>query len=114
MKKVIILLGCTCSCWRLQQRTGDRTPTAEAVPVKNTNLATAAEGNLEPAQNVTLNFTGGGLVTEVAVKAGQAVKAGDVIARLKSDAQRDSLAEAEAALAAAQANQGAYRSRLPH
>jgi HlyD family secretion protein len=89
------------------------TPTAEATPVKQTNLSTAAEGNLEPAQSVALNFTGGGLVTEVAVKEGQTVKAGDIIARVKSDAQRDALAEAEAALAAAKANQAAYRSQLP-
>jgi HlyD family secretion protein len=89
------------------------TPTAEATAVKQTNLSTAAEGNLEPAQSVALNFTGGGLVTEVAVKEGQTVKAGDIIARVKSDAQRDALAEAEAALAAAKANQAAYRSQLP-
>jgi HlyD family secretion protein len=89
------------------------TPAAEATPAKQTSLSTAAEGNLEPVQSVTLNFTGGGLVTEVAVKEGQTVKAGEVIARVKSDAQRDALAEAEAALAAAKANQAAYRSRLP-
>lgn len=89
------------------------TPTVEAAPAKPVNLATAAEGNLEPAQSVALNFTGGGLVTEVAVKEGQAVQAGDVIARVKNDAQRDALAEAEAALAAAKANQTAYRAQLP-
>ncbi|CAG0928852.1 Type I secretion system membrane fusion protein PrsE [Thermoflexales bacterium] len=89
------------------------TPTAEAPQVKNTNLATAAEGYLEPVQSVTLNFMTGGLVTEVAVKEGQHVKAGAVIARLKNSAQRDALAEAEAALAAVKANQAAYRSQLP-
>jgi multidrug resistance efflux pump len=62
---------------------------------------------------VTLGFTGGGLVTEVNVKEGQTVQAGDVIARVKSDAQRAELAEAEAALAAAKANQAAYRAQLP-
>lgn len=89
------------------------TPTAEAAPLKNTNLAPAAEGNLEPAQSVWLNFTTGGLVTEVNVKEGQLVKAGEMIARLKSDAQRNALADAEAALAMAKANQTAYRSQLP-
>jgi multidrug efflux pump subunit AcrA (membrane-fusion protein) len=85
------------------------TPEAEATPAKQVNLSTAAEGNLEPVQNVPLNFTGSGLVTEVNVKEGQAVKAGDVIARVKTDAQRDALSEAEAALAVAQADQAAYR-----
>ena len=78
------------------------TPTAEAAPVKTASLSTAAEGNLEPVQSVTLNFTGSGLVTEVNVKEGQTVEAGDIIARVKSDAQRNVLAEAEAALATAQ------------
>jgi HlyD family secretion protein len=36
-----------------------------------------------------------------------------VIARLKSDGQRDKLAEAEAALAVAKANQAAYQSQIP-
>ncbi len=89
------------------------TPTPEAAPTKKADLSTAAEGNLEPLQSAALNFTGSGLVSEVNVKEGQAVKAGDVLARLKSDAQRDALAEAQAALATAQANQAAYRSQLP-
>jgi HlyD family secretion protein len=89
------------------------TPEAEATPAKQVSLSTAAEGNLEPVQNMPLKFTGSGLVTEVNVKEGQAVKAGDVIARVKSDAQRDAVSEAEAALAVAQANQAAYRLQLP-
>jgi HlyD family secretion protein len=114
MKKFIILLGCAmfllAACGSAP---ATATPTPAAMPVKQANLSTAAEGNLEPAQSVSLNFTGGGLVTEVNVKEGQTVKAGDVIARVKSDAQRNALAEAEAALATAKANQAAYRSQLP-
>ena len=116
MKKTIILLGCltlvlaACSS---APATATATPTAEAAQVKKASLSTAAEGKLEPVQNVDLNFTGSGLVTEVNVKEGQAVKAGDVIARLKSDAQRDALAEAQAALASAKAGQAAYRTQLP-
>ena len=81
--------------------------------MKTTNLSTAAEGNLEPLQTTNLNFTGRGPVAEVLVKEGGTVKAGDVIARLKSDAQRNALTEAEAALAAAKAGQAAYRAQLP-
>ncbi|HKZ85763.1 MAG TPA: HlyD family efflux transporter periplasmic adaptor subunit [Anaerolineae bacterium] len=114
MKKSAILLGCLAlvlaACGSAPSTA---TPTAEAVQAKNTNLATAAEGKLEPVQSVALNFTSGGLVIEVNVKEGQTVEAGDVIARLKSDAQRDALAEAEAALAVAKASQAAYRSQLP-
>lgn len=90
------------------------TPTAEVSVVKTTaNLSTAAEGNLEPLQTTNLNFTGSGLIAEVLVKEGEIVKAGDVIARLKNDAQRNALIEAEAALAAAQAGQAAYQAQLP-
>ena len=116
MKKSIILLGCmtlvlaACSG---APAPATATPATEAVQAKKTSLSTAAEGNLEPVQNVTLNFTGSGLVTEVNVKEGQSVKASDVVARLKSDAQRDALAEAQAALATAKANQTAYRTQLP-
>ncbi len=88
-------------------------PTAVATPANSAGLSTAAEGNLEPVQTADLNFTGSGLVAEVPVKEGDAVKAGDVIARLKSDTQRDALAEAQAALAVAKANQTAYRTQLP-
>jgi HlyD family secretion protein len=116
-KRIIFILGSLVLMGALLSACGSApetaTPTAVATPIKPTSLFTAAEGNLEPAQSMALNFTGGGLVTEVAVQEGQTVKAGDVIARVKSDAQRDALAEAEAALATAKANQAAYRSQLP-
>jgi HlyD family secretion protein len=90
------------------------TPTAVATAaVKTASLSTAAEGNLEPLQTTNLNFTGKGQIAEVLVKEGDTVKAGDVIARLKSDAQRDAMTEAEAALATAKAGQAAYRTQLP-
>jgi len=89
------------------------TPTAEATKAKTTSLSTAAEGNLEPLQTANLNFTGNGLVAEVLVTEGGTVKAGDLIARLKNDAQHNAVAEAEAALAVAQAGQTAYRTQLP-
>jgi len=90
------------------------TPTPQATTTtKSTSLSTAAEGNLEPLQTTNLNFTGKGQIAEVLVKEGDTVKIGDVIARLKSDAQRDALTEAEAALAAAKAGQAAYRVQLP-
>src|SRR5512143_1373031 len=114
MKKYLFLLGWMAIVLAACSSTpATTTPTIAATQVKTTQLSTAAEGNLEPAQSVALNFTGSGLVTEVNVKEGVVVKAGDVIARLKNDAQRDALAEAEAALVAAKANQAAYRSQLP-
>ena len=89
------------------------TPLAATAPAPAADLATAAEGNLEPVQTANLNFTGSGLVADVPVKEGDAIQAGQLIARLKNDAQHDALAEAQAALAVAQAKQAAYRTQLP-
>src|SRR5512140_754202 len=89
------------------------TPTADATKAKTASLSTAAEGNLEPLQTTNLNFTGNGLVTEVLVKEGSTVKAGDLIARLKNDAQHNAVTEADAALAVTKAGQTAYRTQLP-
>ncbi len=95
-------------------------PTVDASKVSTQNSSTAAEGNLEPLQSADLNFSTSGpsagtpvLVAEVPVNEGATVKAGDLIARLKNDAQQAALAEAEAALAAAQAGQANYRAQLP-
>lgn len=114
MKKLVILAGFTAI---LLAACGSApvtpTPTVQASPVKNTNLSTAAEGNLEPVQTARLNFAASGPVVEVLVKEGDRVQADQVIARLKSDAGRNALAEAEAALVTAQANQAAYRTQLP-
>ena len=86
-------------------------PTVEQAAVNTRSIG--AEGALEPVQSVELSFGIGGEVTEVLVKEGESVKAGDVIARLDSAAQRNALAQAEAALALAQANLAKYQNDLP-
>ena len=86
-------------------------PTVEQAAVNTRSIG--AEGALEPVQSVELSFGIGGEVTEVLVKKGESVKAGDVIARLDSAAQRNALAQAEAALAVAQANLAKYQNDLP-
>ncbi len=73
----------------------------------------AAEGKLQPLQSATLSFNTNGAVTELLVKEGDVVKAGDVIARLSDDGLKASLAEAEAALAVIKASQASYESSLP-
>lgn len=81
-------------------------------PVKDT-AATSAEGKLEPVQFANLSFATGGDVAEVLVKEGDAVKAGDVIARLRADSYQAAIAQAEAGVAAAQANEAKYKEQLP-
>ncbi len=89
-------------------------PTAAAAtnPAPTVQPASVAEGRLLPLQVTTLSFGTGGPVVEVLVNEGDVVQAGDVIARLKSDALRAALAEAEAALAVVQAGQTNYRASL--
>ncbi len=90
------------------------TPAATPVPQTTSNMRSiGAEGSLEPLQFVELSFGISGEVAEVPVKEGDVVKAGDVIARLDSAAQRNALAQAEATLAVAQANLTKYQNDLP-
>jgi multidrug resistance efflux pump len=61
------------------------TPATEAPVVQSTPApanAVIAEGHIVPAQDATLAFQARGTVTELAVKIGDKVKAGDVLARL--------------------------------
>jgi HlyD family secretion protein len=92
------------------------TPTATVTPtiapVKD-SAAIKAEGKLQPLQSVNLSFATGGEVAEVLVKEGDTVKAGDVIARVKSDAQQAAVARAEAGVAAAKASEAKYMEQLP-
>ncbi len=111
--KIVVLFGLmallTAACG------GTSTPvtvTPAIAPVKDT-AAVTAEGKLEPVQSVNLSFISGGEVTEVLVKEGNAVQAGDVIARVQSDVQQAAVARAETGVAAAKANQAKYVEQLP-
>jgi multidrug efflux pump subunit AcrA (membrane-fusion protein) len=88
------------------------TATPAIAPVKDSS-AIKAEGKLKPAQSANLSFATGGEVTELLVKEGDAVKAGDVIARVKSDAQQAAVTRAEAGVAAAKASEAKYMEQLP-
>jgi len=81
-------------------------------PVKSSS-ATSAEGQIEPLQSATLSFSLGGEVADVLVKEGEAVKAGDVLARLRADELQAAVARAEAGVAAAKASEAQYLEQLP-
>lgn len=57
------------------------TPTPKA-PAAAVSKGVSAQGNLEPQSSQAVSFTRAGQVAEVLVTEGQAVKAGDVLARL--------------------------------
>jgi multidrug resistance efflux pump len=73
-------------------------PAAESAP-----RAVIAKGAVLPVQRAALSMATGGIVAETPVREGQPVKAGDLILRLRNERQQAALAEAEAGLAAAQA-----------
>jgi len=108
--KIVVLFGLmallTAAC-------GGAPTTATAIaPVKD-SAAIKAEGKLQPQLSVNLSFATGGEVAEVLVKEGDAVKAGDVLARVKSDAQQAAVARAEAGVASTIASEAKYLEQLP-
>ena len=77
------------------------------------DAAISAEGKIAPVQFANLSFGAGGEVAEVLVKEGDAAEEGDVIARLKDDTLQATVAQAEAGVAVARANEARYRETLP-
>jgi multidrug efflux pump subunit AcrA (membrane-fusion protein) len=79
-------------------------------PVRTTTVARgvvlstiSATGSLQAAQALSVDFTSPGTITSVAVKAGQHVKRGQVLGRVDSTSAQQSMQQAEASLATAQA-----------
>ena len=66
-------------------------------------VAVSASGSIEPNRRVNLTFETPGRVAEVAVEVGQAVKAGDLLARLDTTQLELQVRQAQAALDAAEA-----------
>lgn len=64
----------------------------------------SVSGEVAPAQWTTLSFAQAGIVGEITVKEGDAVKAGNVLARLDTPDLTAQLAQKEAAIKVAQAN----------
>ncbi|MFE9539547.1 efflux RND transporter periplasmic adaptor subunit [Streptomyces sp. NPDC006691] len=82
-------------------RTGEKTVTV----TKGTVLATVSgSGALASPSDAGVNFTTGGKLTEVDVKPGDKVSRGQVLGKVDATAARETLAQDEAALTAAQAN----------
>jgi multidrug efflux pump subunit AcrA (membrane-fusion protein) len=77
-----------------------RTATAQRGVVLST---TSATGTLQAARALNIGFTNAGTITEIDVKAGERVGRGEILGRIDSSAATQSLQQAEAALASAQA-----------
>lgn len=93
MKKTIFLTFVLLALFALSACGAQASPTVEVPVIADQTVI--AEGRVVPAADVTLSFLANGTVAEILVEEGQAVKRGDVLARLSNREQ------AEAALAGA-------------
>ncbi|HZY42851.1 MAG TPA: biotin/lipoyl-binding protein, partial [Anaerolineae bacterium] len=84
------------------QATPTSTPTATAS--KTTSPVVSASGEVVPTQWTTLSFSQAGNLSDLTVKDGDAIKAGDVIARLDAPDVQAVLAQKQAAVKVAEAN----------
>ena len=85
------------------------TPAAAAIRTATADRGTVSSvvsgtGSLLPVGRMTVNFKAPGILSEVDVKVGDKVTAGQVLARIDSSTQQAALAQAQASLASAQAN----------
>jgi HlyD family secretion protein len=90
--------------WRTQQAQTSEEETSSAVVERGTLLvAVSASGSVEPQSSVGLAFETPARVTDVPVKVGDRVEAGDVLAQLDTRQLELQVHQAQAALAAAKA-----------
>jgi multidrug efflux pump subunit AcrA (membrane-fusion protein) len=104
----LIATGALAAC------SNDRGPGPTSVAVQRGSVLTtvSADGAVESAQELALDFEATGRIAAVTVDEGQRVRRGDVLARLENGAQRDRLGSALANLAAARASLAATRDGL--
>lgn len=101
---IVFLAGCQSNANQPAAQAAVTQPAAAntAEPVR-ANDRIVAEGEVEPIQYTSLNFSVTGIVAEVLAKEGDVVQAGQVIARLKGNARlQASISSAEVELLSAQ------------
>ncbi len=112
MKKIIISIilivlvasGAYFALGRGTTSTTAAQPPLPAAPAVSAGGQVVAEGRVVPVQSVALNFGGGGVVVEVLVQEGDTIAKGAPLARLDTRDLELKVAQAEAALAQAQAS----------
>ncbi|MCJ7436083.1 MAG: HlyD family efflux transporter periplasmic adaptor subunit [Anaerolineales bacterium] len=84
----VIVLGLLLTACGTGGTSATEAATAPAAPTASTDEAVISEGRVEPIRFVEIGFNASGLISEVLVKQGDSVTAGQVIARLEgSDVQ---------------------------
>src|ERR1700722_15145500 len=101
---VVVLAAAGGGSYLLIQPSNSTTPLVTTAVQTGTVLATvSSSGTLEAAQDLGLNFTTGGKLTHIYVKVGQRVTAGQMLAKVDPTSSQDTLDQAQAQLAAAEA-----------
>ncbi|MCW2854880.1 MAG: secretion protein HlyD [Marmoricola sp.] len=99
---VVVLVGGG-AWWRFAPSSGSTTTSINATVARGTYKTTVdATGTITPKRDASLSFTSSGTVTRVAVKAGDRVTKGDVLATIDATALRAQRDAAAAQLTAAQ------------
>src|SRR4051812_28022371 len=98
---VVIVLGAGGGGWLATRGSAAPSPTYQLVAAASSTLRQTASstGTIQPATQANLNFAASGEVTSVAVKVGQKVAAGQVLATVNSASLAASVAQAKATLA---------------
>jgi HlyD family secretion protein len=84
-----------------------------AAPAQAQERAVIAKGVVTPLQHAALSMAAGGVVSEILVKEGEPVEMGQVILRLQSERQQAAVAEADAAVATANAQLALLKAGSP-
>jgi HlyD family secretion protein len=101
----MLTLALSAGCSNPLNNTQGAAPERTATITKGSLLATVnATGNIQPESEVKLSFAAPGKVAEVRVTRGDAVKKGDVLAKLDTVDLETALAQAQAGLVIATAN----------
>jgi multidrug resistance efflux pump len=112
---VASLIGGGGFAWRSTQTSSTKTTiTGPVERVRRGSLVStvSASGNVESATATNVNFSQSGTVLEVAVREGQVVTAGDVLARIDDSTQQAALQSAKASLSSAEERAKKTRSGL--
>lgn len=101
---VVVLLGIGAGVWFLFPRSGAQTANASApmAAVKSSNRV-VAQGRVLPGRYAELSMTSNGVIAEVLVATGDAVKAGQSLVRLDAARPQAAVNEAQAQLRTAEA-----------
>jgi HlyD family secretion protein len=100
---IVVVLACVFGGRAIQQAALTRTPTVSADESDTEPQPITAKGVVVPVRWVSLAFESNGVISDVPVKEGDAVKAGDLLATMDAAGLELAVSQAEVALESAQA-----------